>query len=168
LKERLRDTILRAKEEMVGEMVNERLLDGLLERSTVHVPDNMWEILAGRRLQETADEQREQGKSLEDYAKENDMTLEQLVENWREKARVHVKRALLIREVFTREKMTLSNQELNEELFLMAQEYEMQPEDLLGILKKNNQIEELHFRAIARKVGKFLSENSDAKEVAMA
>jgi trigger factor len=168
LKGRLRDTIARAKEQMVGEIVSERLLDVLLERSTVQVSDNMWENLASRRLQETAEEQRQQGKTLEEYAKENDMTLEQLVEEWKDKARIHVKRALLIREVFTKEKMQLTNQELNEELFAMASEYEISPEELLALLKKNNQVEELHFRSIARKVGNFLAEHADAKEVAMA
>jgi trigger factor len=128
----------------------------------------MWENLAARRLQETAEEQRQAGKTLEEYAKENDMTVEQLVEEWKDKARLHVKRALLIREVFTKEKMQLTNQELNQELFAMAGEYEMEPEELLAALKKNNQVEELHFRSIARKVGNFLSEHANAKEVALA
>lgn len=168
LKVRMRDTIARAKEEMVREIVNERLLDALLERSTVHVPDTMWEALAARRLQETAEEVQRQGKTFEDYAKENGMTVEELAEKWRENARIHVKRALLIREVFVREKMNLTNQELNQELFAMAQEYEMQPDELLALLKKNNQIEELQFRGFARKVGNFLSENADAKEAVTA
>jgi trigger factor len=168
LRTRLKDTIAKAKKEMVDEIVSEQLLDKLLERSTVHVPDNMWENLAARRLQETAAEQREQGKSLEEYAKENGMTLEELVENWKEKALIHVKRALLIREVFSKEKMTLSNQDLNHELFAMANEYEMQPEELLSILKKNHQMEELQFKAFARKVGNFLAEHADAREVVPA
>jgi trigger factor len=166
LRERLRETIATAKEEMVRELVNEQLLDALLERSTVHVSDNMWESLASRRLQETAQEQRQKNVSMEDYAKENGMTVEELVQNWQDKAKLHVRRALLIREVFTKEKMQLTNQELNQELMLMSQEYEIAPEELLSLLKKNNQIEELHFRASARKVGDFLSKNAASKEPA--
>lgn len=164
LKNRLRETIAHAKEEMVREIVNEKLLDALLERSTVHVSDNMWETLATRRLQETAYEQNQKGKSMEDYAKDSGMTVEELIQAWQDKAKLHVRRALLIREVFTKEKMQLNNQELNLELVSMAQEYEVTPEELLGMLKKNNQIEELHFRAIARKVGDFLSTNAETKE----
>ncbi len=163
LRARMKDTIGHAKQEMVREIVNAQLLDTLLERSTVHVPDNMWEGLAARRLQETALEQQKAGKTMEQYAEENGMTVEDLAEKWNESAQVHVKRALLIREVFTREKMQLSNAELSEELVSMAQEYEMSPEDLLTLLRKNNQVEELHFRAIARKVGEFLAEHADAK-----
>lgn len=168
LKTWLRTQIGSSKEEMVREIVNERLLDSLLERSTVHVPDNMWESLASRRLQETAAEQQQKGKSLKDYAEENGMTIEDLTENWKEKALIHVKRALLIREVFTAEKMNLSNAELSQEVYAMAGEYEMQPEDLLAILRKNNQVEELHFRAIARKVSNFLIEHAETKEAALA
>lgn len=164
LKTKLKETISHAKEEMMREIVNEQLLDALLERSTVHVSDNMWEALANRRLQETAQEQGQKGKSMEEYAKDNGMTVEELVQAWQDKAKIHVRRALLIREVFTKEKMQLSNSELNKELFSMAEEYEMQPEELLNLLKKNNQVEELHFRSIARKVGDFLSQNSEQKE----
>jgi trigger factor len=168
LKHRLRDTIARAKESMIQDMMNRNLLNVLLERSTVHVPDNMWESIAARRLQETAMEQRQKGKTMEEYAQENDMSVEQLVENWKEVAHNEVKRAILIREVFTRENMKLNERDLNQELFSMAQEYEIQPEELVGILKKNNQIEEIQFRAIARKVTDYLREKAEIKEVAMA
>lgn len=168
LKEKLRETIQRAKEQMIRDIMNRNLLNALLEKSTVHVPDNMWENIAARRLQETAMDQRQKGKTLEEYAKENDMTVEQLVENWKEVAHNEVKRAILIREVFTREKMKLTDYDLNNELYAMAAEYEIQPEELVNILKKNNQIEEIQFRSIARKVTDFLRDNAEVKEVAMA
>lgn len=168
LKSRLRDMIVRAKEDGIRDMVNEQLLDTLLERSTVHVPDNMWENLAAQRLRDMAEEAAREGKSLKDQAEENGMTVEQLADYWKEKARIQVKRALLIREVFTKEQMQLNDQDLNQELYAMAREYDMSAEELVGILKKNNQLEELHFRAIARKVGEFLIQNADMKEVAMA
>ncbi len=168
LKTRLREAITAAKNESMRDEVNEELLDKLLARSTVHLPDNMWEDLAKRRLHETAEDQRRQGKTMEDYAKDVGMTLEELSDEWMEKARTHVKRALLIREVYTREKMTLTNQELNRELLAMAQEHELSPEDLVNILKKNNQMEELTFRSFARKVSDFLRENASVKEMAKA
>jgi trigger factor len=168
LKTRLKSQIEKAKGDMVREIVSEQLLEKLVERSKIEVSDNMWEALALRRLQETEQEQREAGKTLEQYAAENGMTVESLTEAWRQKARMHVQRALAIREVFTQEKMTLSNAELNQELFAMANEYEIQPEEMLNLLRKNNALDELHFRAISRKVGDFLAENAEVKEVAMA
>jgi trigger factor len=164
LRGRVRHGIKRAKEEMQREITNERLLEELHARSEVFVSDNMWEQLAERRLQETAVEQQRQGKSMEEYAAENGMNLEDLVRVWNEKARVHVQRALLIREIFTRENMQLTNHELNRELQLMAQEFGMEPEAMLESLRRDEAIDELHYRAISRKVGDFLEANADLIE----
>jgi trigger factor len=168
LRVRVRDGIGRAKESMLRDMLGEQLLDRLHERSEVNVSDNMWEQLAQRRLEETAYEQQRQGKSLEQYAAENGMTVEQLILAWQEKAKMHVERALLIREVFTAEQMQLTNQELNVELQGMAQEYGVELEQMVNMLRENNAIDELHFRAISRKVGDFLEANATIQEATEA
>ncbi|MGV3616781.1 MAG: trigger factor [Fimbriimonas sp.] len=166
LRTRIRDGIRSAKESMLRDLVSEQLLDKLHERSEVNVSDNMWEQLAQRRLEETAHEQQRLGKNLEQYAAENGMTIEQLIQAWGEKAKMHVERALLIREVFTAEKMQLTNQELNVELQGMAQEYNVDLEQMVAMLRENNAVDELHFRAISRKVGDFLESNATATEAA--
>jgi len=153
---------------MAHEYVVEQLLEGLLRTSTIHVPDTMWESVASRRLQELNQDQQQKGKSMEEYAKEQGMTLEQLVEAWKTESKLHVQRAVAVRDIFEREKMTLSNQELNRELGTMAQEFEMDPKALLETLKKNQALDELQFRAIFRKVTEFLKENAKIKDVQMA
>ncbi|MEZ0325135.1 MAG: trigger factor [Fimbriimonas sp.] len=168
LRIRVRTGIQRAKSQMLRDFVNEQLLEKLHERSEVAVSDNMWEALANRRLRETAEEQHKAGKTIEQYATENGMTVEQLEQAWKDKAKMHVERALLIRELFVAEKMELTNQELNDELYAMSEEMEMPPQETLDLLKKNNALDELQFRAISRKVGNFLEENADVKEVAVA
>jgi len=166
LKVRVRDSIKRAKEDMLREMVTEQLLEKLHERSEVFVSDNMWEALAERRMRETADEQKKENKTLEMYAAENGMTMEQLKEAWNEKAKLHVERALMIREVFVAEKMELSTNELNDELYVMAQEYDIEPKEMWEMLQKNEAVDELHFRAISRKVANLLDEFAEATPVA--
>ncbi|HEY0867566.1 MAG TPA: trigger factor [Fimbriimonas sp.] len=168
LRTRLREGIAQAKEQMVREIVHERLLEALQARSTVHVSDNMWEGLAARRLQETAEEQRKENKTLEQYAAENGMTLDQLSEAWKEKAKMHVERALLIRDIFTKEQMQLTEEELNRELYAMASEFQVEAEQMFRMLQENQALDELHFRAISRKVGDYLLENAEVKEVAVA
>lgn len=162
---RMREALGQAKMQMTTEMLHEQLLERLHERSEVFTSDNMWEALAARRLQETAAEQQKQGKTLEQYAQENGMTAEELVNAWKSKAKTHVERALLIREVFTAEKMQVGNQELNQELFVMANEYGVEPEEMLNLLKQNEALDELHFRSISRKVGDYLLSSADVKEV---
>ncbi|HSI73382.1 MAG TPA: trigger factor [Fimbriimonas sp.] len=168
LKLRVRAGIERAKQQMLRDFTTEQLLEKLHERSEVAVSDNMWEALADRRLSETAQEQQKEGKNLEQYAQENGMTVEQLQQAWRDKAKMHVERALLIRELFVAEKMELTNQELNDELISMAEEMQTEPQELLDILRKNEALDELQFRAISRKVGNFLEANAEKKELTAA
>jgi len=161
LRNRLRENIGRAKQQMVRQVLFEGLLSALMERSQVAVSDNMWETLADRRLQETADEQHRQGKNLEQYAQENGMTAEGLVEAWKERAKLEVQRALLIQSVFSAEKMQIANPELNNELVAMAQEYGVEPMEMVQTLQQNNALDELQFRALSRKVSDFLLQHAD-------
>jgi len=158
LKARVHDSIKRAKEQMLQELVTEQLLERLHERSEVFVSDNMWEALAERRMRETAEEQKKENKTLEMYAAENGMTMEQLHEAWNKNAKLHVERALMIREVFVAEKMELSNEELNNELHVMAQEYDVEPKEMWEMLQRNEAVDELQFRSISRKVSNLLDE----------
>ena len=161
LKNRLRENIGRAKQQMVRQVLFEGLLEALMERSQVSVSDNMWESLADRRLRETAEEQNQNGKTLEVYAQENGMTVETLVEAWKERAKLEVQRALLIQTVYTSENMQIGNTELNGELAAMAQEYGVEPMEMVQTLQQNNALDELQFRALSRKVADFLLAHAD-------
>ena len=91
------------------------------------------------------------------------MTLEEFAMAWQSKAKLEVERALLVQAVFGQEKMEIDNRELNLELLAMAQEYSTSPEDLVEELRKNNALDELHFRTLTRKVGDFLLSNAEVR-----
>lgn len=164
LQSKVRAQLVLAKAQMNRDIMVESAMDQLLERSKVDVSDNSWEDIANRRLTETQEEQKEEGKTLEDYAQENGMTLPELVEAWREKAQLYIKRAFLIREVFVAEKMSLTNEDLNLELAVMANEYNLEPKEMADLLQKNNALEELRFRAISRKVSDLLIDSATVAE----
>lgn len=159
-KQRLKDQMIRSKSSAIADFVNEKILDAILAVSKVHIPDSMWESVAQRKLQDIAAEQQQQSKSFEDYAKEQGMTAEQLVEAQKEEAKLFVERAVVVREIFAAEKMELTNSEINVELFDMAREYNVAPQELLTVLRKNRAVDDLYFRAIYRKVTTFLAENA--------
>ncbi|HZH97727.1 MAG TPA: hypothetical protein VEX38_02045, partial [Fimbriimonadaceae bacterium] len=164
LRKRLREHIGFAKQEAVQEHVNEQILDQVLQRSTIHVPDTMWEQVATDKLQQMAEEQKQQDKTLEQYADENGMTVEKLVEAVQQEAKTYVLRAQIINEIFIREKMALSNTELNQELLIMSRANNMEPQELLNLLQKNNQVQEIHYAAVNRKVMDFLNSKARMKE----
>lgn len=160
LRSRIAAGLETAKHKMVTDLIADQLLERLHERSTIFVSDNMWEALSDQRLQETVEAQKKEGKTLEQYASENGMSVEELVEAWRAKAKLNIERALLIREVFVREEMELTNEELGQELQAMAQEYEVDPQRMFAMLKENDSIDELRFRTIQNKVNEFLERNA--------
>ncbi|MCX7798872.1 MAG: trigger factor [Fimbriimonadales bacterium] len=164
LREDLRQQIAKAKEEFYNSYVNEQLLEMLRERSQIEVPDTMWEQVANQRLREIAEEQAKQGRTLEQYAAQQNMTLESLVEAQRNEAKLHVIRALMVRRIFEAEGLKLTNEDLNLELLRMSQEYGMRPEDLLKALRQANALNELQFRAVFEKVMQYLREQSEIVE----
>jgi len=165
LQKRLRNGIALAKEQMIGEMVAEQLFDKLIERSKVEVSDNMWENLANRRLQEMAQEQGQQGKTLEQYAQEIGMSIEDFVKAQQDSAKSSVIKALVIKEVFIQEKLTLTNGDLNEALMIMANEYGVQPEEMLNMIQRSQAADELRFRAMAKKVSDYLGSMAEVQEI---
>ncbi len=160
LKVRMRDSIVAAKSQMVHDMLQDQLLEQLRQSSKVEVSDNMWEALANQRMGEIEQQQVAAGKTLDQYAAENGMTVEEFFKAWQDQAKVHVERAMVVREIFAKEKLQITNEELNNELFFMAQEFQVDAMELLEYMRKNQTMQELHFRAISRKVSNFLIEHA--------
>lgn len=165
LKNRLKEAILAMKKEQVDSLVNEQILDSLVHSSTIHVPDTMWESVAQQRIQDYARMLQEQNKTLEDLAKESGQSLDELAENISAESKLYVLRAQAIQEIFTKEDMKVSDEDLNLELGHMAREYEITPKELFEALQKNKSVQELVHRAINRKVMNFLNTHATVTEV---
>lgn len=164
MRERLKDIIKSTRENAVAEYVNEQILNQLLERSKVEVPDTMWESVVQQKLEDLARDLSEKKKTIEEYAKENGMELEQFIEAQKQEAKTYVLRAQLIQEIFQKEDMKLTDVELNRELNIMARDFRMEPKELLETLRKNGALQEITFQALNRKVMDFLNERAEAKE----
>lgn len=160
LRGRIRELFDRAKAEQTQQLVNEQLMDNLLAISTIHVPDQMWEQVAEQRLRDVFNEQKEAGRTMEQFAEENGMSVEQFVDAVRREAKLYVQRAQAIQTIFVTEKMKLTNDDVKAELLSMAAEFQTTPDDLLQLLKKNDAMQELTHRAINTRVMDFLNSNA--------
>ena len=165
LKSQVKERIMDAKQTMANEMVNEALLEQLSQISKIQVPDTMWESVANQRLRELDAEARQKGQTLEDVAKANGMTIDEMVASWQNEAKVQVVRAVAAREIFAKEKMQLTNGDFTASLITMAQEYQVEPQTLLEAMKRNNNYRELEIRSVFKKVVDFLNEHAQIKEV---
>jgi len=166
LREDIRKQLASAKENFYDSYVNEQLLDMLKERSEVEVPDTMWERVANQRLRDIAAEQQREGRTLEQFAAQQNMTVEELVEAQKHEAKLHVIRAMMVRKIFEQEGLQLTNEDLTAELLKMAREYGVSPDEMFKALKKADAMEELRFRAVYEKVLAFLRENAEILEIA--
>lgn len=164
LRNRLKEAILANKKEQADNLVNEQILDTLVHTSTIHVPDTMWESVAQQRMQDYGRMLQERNKTLDDLAKESGQSLEELAENIRTESKLFVLRAQAIQEIFTKEDMKITDEDLNTELVHMSREYEIAPKELFEALQKNKSVQELVHRAINRKVMNFLNAHASVTE----
>lgn len=160
LRGRIRELFDRAKAEQAQQLVNEQLMDHLLSVSTIHVPDSMWEQVAQQRLEDVFKEQKEAGKTMEQFVAEHGMSVEQFVEAVRREAKLYVQRAQAIQTIFVTEKMKLTNDDVKAELLSMSAEFRTTPDELLTLLKKNDAMQELTHRAINTRVMDFLNSHA--------
>ncbi|MCW5937565.1 MAG: trigger factor [Fimbriimonadaceae bacterium] len=162
LREKMREGLLSAKQQISQEMVNEQLLDQLVEKSQIQVADNTWEQVGSRRLNEMNAELQRQGRTLEEHAKANDLTVEELVQAQMKEAKLHVLRAVLIERIFRAEEMTISQQDVDRHFLQIASENKVPQEQLRHFAKEYGaQLrEEIVFRAMYKQVIEFLNEHA--------
>lgn len=164
-KARLKERLLIAKRGNAQEELNEQIQDAVVANSTIHVPDTMWQNVAAQRLRDLATEIQQEGSTVEAYAKERGMEIEELVKSYQTEAKTQVHRAVAITEIFKREAMKLNNQDLSKELVQMAAEFNISPDELLNELRKTNNMRELEYRAIFKKVLEFLNQEATIETV---
>lgn len=161
LDETMKEQVEYLKNQTAQEWINETLQATILAGSKVEVPDTMWESVANQRLSELDEEARRSGSNLEEYAKNVGMTVEEMIKVWQAEAKVQVQRAVIAQEIFKKEAMKLSNEDLSNSLIQMSSEYGVAPQQLADAMQKNKNFTELQIRGVFNKVIDFLNANAD-------
>jgi len=73
---------------------------------------------------------------------------------------------VVIQQVFAKEEMRLTNEDVTREILLMAEEYEVTPEEMVKMLQESKAFDEVQFRVVQRKVRELLYENAEFAEAA--
>lgn len=161
LRERIRQNLAQATERAIQNYIDDQLLRSLLEQSTIHVPDTLWEGVAARREEELARDAQQEGRTLEEAIAESNMTMEELRMRLRKEAEDSVKRAVAIREIFDREGLKVTNEERAVQIQELARENRMTPEAVVDALKRSGNLGEIEFRAMHDKVLALLREKAN-------
>lgn len=139
-KEDLKAT-LRAKKEKEAKYEKEgKVIDKIIENSTMEIPDPMIEAQKEQMLQEFAQQISYQGLSVEQYFQFTGMTKEKFLENAAPQAEKRIKSRLVLETIAKAEDIQVSDEEFMEELNKMAEAYQMDSEqlkDMVGDTEKD-------------------------------
>ena len=127
---------------------------------TVEIPACMIDEQVDRQLEQFGYQLQMQGMKLDDYAKMMGGNLDGLRQSMRPMAEQTVRTSILLEAVAAAEKIEVLDEEVDEELQKMADQYQMELEKVKAAVSADSVREELK----TRKAAKFLADNAKAVE----
>lgn len=165
LRERVREGIREAKERHADSYVHEQILAALLQSSTIHAPDPMIEGVFEVRMRDLAKAAADAGVTIAEVAKQSNMTEEELAQRIMEDATAEVHRALILTEIFGKLEMKIDKTDLMDQVRDIARHEGIAPEQAWAAIRGAGRTDELHFRALRKKVLEYLAEKAKVKIV---
>ena len=126
---------LQVKKEKAAKNTKEGLvIDQIIENSTMDIPDPMLETTKEQMLNEFSQQLSYQGLSVDQYFQFTGMTREKFLETSTPEAERRIKSRLVLEAIAKAEDIQVSEDELNDELKKMADMYQMDLEQLTGLV----------------------------------
>ena len=126
---------LKVKKEKAAKNTKEGLvIDQIIEKATMDIPEPMVETTKEQMMNEFAQQISYQGLSIEQYFQFAGMTKEKFMETATPEAERRIKSRLVLEAIAKAEDIQVSDDELNDELKKMAEMYQMDIEQLTGLV----------------------------------
>lgn len=126
---------LQVKKEKAAKNTKEGLvIDKIIENSEMEIPDPMVETTKEQMMNEFAQQISYQGLSIDQYFQFTGMSKEKFLETATPEAERRIKSRLVLEAIAKAEDIQVSEEELNEELKKMADMYQMDLEQLTGLV----------------------------------
>ena len=176
LKESLRDDIAKRKESQAESQMKDKVLQKLFEANDINVPDVMVDDEVDAMIRESEQQLSMQGIKLEQYLGMLGMDMKGFRENIREDAFRRVKSRMLVSAVVDAEDIQATEEELNEQIDLMAIQDQVEADqvrEMLGAqnmvylendIKMRNAIQFLYDNAVITEPSEKDEEAADAEE----
>ncbi len=161
-KEDIKNTALAKKNKEIENEKEGKVVDKIIENATMDVADAQIMDMQERMKDEFAQSLQYQGINLEQYLQICNVTEEALLERIKPDAERRIKSRLVLEAVVAAENIEASDEELQEELEVMAKQYQMEVKDIesfMGDAEKDSIKEDI----AVKKAIKFVVDN--AKEV---
>lgn len=156
----IRKNLEESKEKEKEQYIESTVIDKVSESAEVEIPEVMIENEINHMLQEFANRLKMQGMSLDMYYQYSGQDEAALKEQMKDDAAKRVRNNLVLNAITEAEKMSVSDEEVNEELEEMAKMYQQPAEDIRKVLEANGSIEDVKKDLANRKTVKWLVEQS--------
>lgn len=130
LEKQVKENITASKDMQAEEKYTQNLLDEIAKNSEVDIPETMINDETDRMVDEFADHISMQGISIEQFYQYTNSTKETLKDKYKEEALKRIKYRLIIEEIKKQEKVSVTDEEVDEKLDELAKKYNMTKEEV--------------------------------------
>ena len=169
--ETLKDLMETMKAEMQGrasyqanQAYRQALVDLAIANAEVDIPQEMIDQRLDDMIGEIRHNIEAQGQSFDRYLKQLDKTVDDLRKDYAEMAEKNVREGLVLNAIADKEEIHPTEQDINMEVFTMAQQFNADPREVVKIIQQENRVGLLIDSGTRRKAASFLVEKAKKEE----
>lgn len=136
-KEDVKKTITERKENAAKVEKENKIIEKIIEDSKMEIPDAMVDEQARMMVNEMAQNMQAQGFTIQQYMQMTGLTAETMAEQMKPQALKRIQSRLVLEAIAAAEKIEISEENVDEQLQKMAENYQMEFETLKGYMGEN-------------------------------
>ena len=140
---------------------NAELIKQAVENATVEIPEVMVEQRIDQMIQELAMNMEGRGLKLDDYLKFSNKTVDELRKEYADTAAKNVRTDLVLDAVAKTENIEVTPDDMNREIFTMAQNFGADPKEVWDIITKEGRVSMLVGSVARKKAARFIVDNAE-------
>lgn len=151
----------------------QELVKQAVDNAEVDIPVEMVEQRLDDMMEEIRQNLAAQGQDFDAYLKQLGKTEEEMRKDYKEIAEGSVREGLVLAAIADKEDLKVNDNDLNMEIFTMAQQFNADPREVVKIIQKENRVQMLIDSVMRKKAANFIYQNAkkaeakeDAKEEA--
>lgn len=160
----LSNKLKEAAEKRAQQQINGEAVSKAVENAEVDIPDEMIETRLEEMIENMERRLMQQGMTMENYFKYTNSNLDDLKKSLRDDAARGVKTTLVLETIAKQENIEVSDEDLQNEIARMAENYQQEPEVLRKILEGQNQLEYVRDSLQQQKTIEFIAEKAELVE----
>ena len=145
---------------------NADLIQAAVKNATVDIPEVMINDRVEQMIQELAMNMEGRGLKLDDYLKFSNKTIEDLRSEYKDSAAENVRADLVLDAIATAEGIEVTPDDMNREIFIMAQNFGADPKEVWDIIAKEGRVAMLAGSVARKKAARFIIDNAKGAEAA--